>query len=177
MCTPGKALIAAMALLMTSGLALADAPQANPADEFLANALQTSMTQVELGKLAQKNAQSAGVNALGVRLQRDHARIGKMLATLANQKGVTVPVSLDSHAAIDSLSAKSGAEFDAAYSAQMVRDHETAIALFTAAESSSDADLRQVARLALPTLREDERLAASFDKLNPNSVQAVARRQ
>jgi putative membrane protein len=137
------------------------------------------MTQVELAKIAQKNAQSTGVNALGVRLQRDHARIGKILATVANQKGVTVPVSLDSHAVIDSLSAKSGAEFDAAYSAQMVSDHEKAIALFSAAESSSDPDLRQIAKLALPTLREDERLAASFEKLNPsyNNVQAVARRQ
>ena len=168
-------LIVAMTLFGMSGVARADAPA-----DFLAKAMQTSMAEVELGKLAQKNAQSSGVNALGVRLERDHARIGKILAMIAREKGVTIPVSLDSgrRSVIDSLSAKRGAEFDAAYSAQMVSDHEKAVALFTATAESGDAELSRLAKLALPTLREDERLAGSFEKLNPgDNVQSVARRQ
>ena len=164
----------AMALLMSASVALAD-----DAADFLPNAMQTSMAQVELAKLAQKNAQSSGVNALGVRLQRDHARIGKILETVAQQKGVTTPVSLDGsrRAVIDALSDKTGAEFDAAYTMQMVTDQQKAIALFTAAADSGDPELGKIAKLALPTLREDEHLADSFAKLNPNyNVQAVARR-
>lgn len=166
-------LIVAVMSLLTSAVALADAPS-----EFLAKAIQGSMTQVELGKLAQTNAASSGVNALGVRLARDHARIGKLLAMLAQEKGVTVPVALESSRAVEreSLSAKHGAEFDAAYSTQMVSDHEKAVALFTAAADSSDPDVSQVAKLALPVLREDERLASSFAKLSEGNVQAVAAR-
>ena len=164
-------IIAAMTLL-ASTVALAEEPS-----DFLAKAIQVSKTEIELGKLAQRNAESSGVNALGARIERDHARIGKMLAILAQQKGVAVPVALESSGmAVQSLSAKRGAQFDAAYSTQMVSDHETAIALFTAAANGSDPDLRQAAKLALPILREDERLASSFEKLSAGNLQAVAAR-
>jgi putative membrane protein len=159
---------------MTAGVALAD-----DSSDFLSKAMQTSLAQVELGKLAQKSAQSSGVNALGARLERDHARIGKILSMVAQQKGMTTPVTLDGsrRAEIDALSDKTGAEFDAAYTTQMVSDQQKAIALFTAAAGSGDPDLRKIAKLALPTLRDDAHLADSFAKLNPSSgVQAVARR-
>ncbi len=137
------------------------------------------MTQVELGKLAQKNAESSGVNALGVRLEHDHARIGKMLETIARDRQVAVPTSPDgSHrAVIESLAAKNGAEFDAAYTRQMVSDHEKAIALFTAAAQSGDADLQELAKRALPALREDGRLAGTFEKMSSTyDVRAIAHR-
>jgi putative membrane protein len=167
-------------LLVTSGAVLADAPAdpaAKSADQLLGKALQASMLQVELGKLAQKNADSAGVNALGARLQRDHARIGKVLAAMSRDRGVVTPVSLDNmqQAQIDSLSAKHGAEFDAAYVGQTVSDHKRVIALFTAASECSDADLSGLAKEALPILREDQRLAGSYEKLNPvEGLQPIA---
>jgi len=67
---------------------------------------------------------------------------------------MTTPVSLEGggRSVIESLSTKSGAEFDAAYTAQMVRDQEKAVALFTAAADSGDPDLVQLAKWALPTL-------------------------
>jgi putative membrane protein len=170
-------IIGALTFLMATGAALADATP-----DFLAKAMQISMAEVALGKLAQQNAQSTGVNALAVRLERDHARIGKILAMVAREKGVTVPVSLEAGGGseVQSLSATKGADFDAAYTAQMVLDHESEVALFTAAAEGGDADMSRLAKLALPTLREDERLAGSFDKLNkltPDSnVQAVASR-
>lgn len=170
--TVSSTLVAIM-LLVTTGAALADAPTvlaSRSAQQLLEKALQTSMVQVELGKLAQKNAQSVGVNALGVRLQRDHARIGKILAAMSRDKGMVVPASLDTtqRAQIESLSAKHGAEFDTAYVEQMVSDHAHVIALFTAASQSSDPDLSQVAKRALPILREDQRLAGSYEKLSPS---------
>ena len=91
-----RSTLIAATLLLTTGAALADAPA-----DLLARAMQVSMTQVELGKLAQKNAESSGVNALGVRLEHDHARIGKMLETIARDRQVAVPTSPDgSHRAV-----------------------------------------------------------------------------
>jgi putative membrane protein len=163
----------AVVLLAAAGVASAD-------ETFLSKAVQTSMAEVQLGKLAQKNAESTGVNALGVRLERDHARIGKLLAAVSQSKGVLVPASVDTtaQARIDSLSAKKGVDFDTAYSAQMVSDHEKAIVLFSAAADGSDPEIARVAKIVLPTLREDQRLAASFEKLSEGSatLPAVARR-
>jgi len=155
-------------------------PAAGSSEQFLAKALQASMVEVELGKLAQKNAQSTGVNALGERMQRDHARIVKVLSGLSRSKGMTVPTSLDSGqlAQIESLGTKTGADFDTAYVELMVRKHEEAMVLYTAVAEGSDPELSQVAKLALPTLREDQRLAGSYEKLNADSdVQAVAARR
>jgi putative membrane protein len=171
-----------MVLLAMTGAALADtaaAPAARPAEQFLAKALQASMVEVELGKLAQKSAQSTGVNALGVRMQRDHARIFKVLSAVSRDKGMVVPTSLDNgqRAQIDALGAKSGADFDAAYVELMVRKHEEAMTLYTAVAESDDPELSRLAKLALPTLREDQRLAGSYEKLNPGyDLQPVASR-
>jgi putative membrane protein len=156
-------MIVAVALLMTAGVALADA-----SSDFLAKAMQNSMAQVELGKLAQKNAESTGVNALGARLQRDHTRISKAFATVVRNKGMVVPVALESdqRAEIEALSTKRGADFDVAYVEQMVSNHEEAIARFTALANGSDQELGRLAKSALPLLQEDQRLVSSYEKLN-----------
>src|SRR3954454_17724821 len=89
-------IVVTLALLLTAGAASAETPAGNSSEQLLAKALQRSMVQVELGKLAQRNAQSTEVNALGDRLARDHARIGKILAAVSRDRGMTVATSLDS---------------------------------------------------------------------------------
>lgn len=172
-------ILVATALLWVAGAALAETPAAKPTEQFLERAVQSSMLEVALGKLAQEHAQSTGVNALGARLAHDHAKLGKVLASVSRDRGVVVPVSLDNtqRARVDLLSAKTGADFDAAYTMQMVSDHENAVALFTAVAESGDSDLSQIAKFALPMLREDQRLANSYQKLNSTAdLQAVAHR-
>jgi len=171
----GSTLVAIM-LLAGAGAALADAP-AKSNEQLLAQALQTSMAEVELGKLAQKNAQSTGVNALGARLQRDHGRIVKVLKAFSKDKGMVMPASLESSdaAQIQALSVKSGADFDSAYIGQMVSNHEEALVLFTTLSECSDPQISQLAKSALPILREDQRLAGSYEKLSPvETLPAVA---
>lgn len=170
-------ILVAITSLIAARAAWADAP-ALSSEQLLAKALQASMVEVELGKLAQKNAESSGVNALGVRMQRDHERIGKILTAISRDRAGVLPVSLDSsqRAQIAALSAKSGAEFDEAYIDQMVTNQDAAVLLFTALAQSDDLDLSQLAKRALPILREDQRLAGSYEKLNPQdaAVQPVA---
>jgi putative membrane protein len=60
------------------------------------------------------------------------------------------------------LQAKSGADFDAAYSQHMKMDHTKAIALFEGASRSADADFAGFAQKTLPTLKEHKQLAAGL---------------
>lgn len=169
-------ILVAITLLTGAGAALADVP-ATSSEQLLAKALQASMVEVELGKLAQQNAQSTGVNALGVRLQRDHARIGKILTAISRERGMVVPVSLESvqQAQVEALSAKRGAEFDTAYVDQMVTNHDAAVVLYTALSECDDPVLSRLAKRALPILREDQRLAGTYEKLSPSEgVQPIA---
>jgi len=165
-------ILVAITLLTGAGTALADVPGVSSSEQLLAKALQVSMVEVELGKLAQQNAESTGVNALGVRLQRDHARIGKILAAISRDKGLVVPVSLESgqRAQVEALSGKRGADFDAAYVDQMVSNHDAAVVLYTALSQCDDPVLSRLAKRALPILREDQRLAGTYEKLSSSDV-------
>jgi putative membrane protein len=147
--------------------------------EFLEKALQYSLAEIELGRLARTNAQSMGINALGTRIARDHTRMRTMLGLIARDKGVAVVDSLDTRhrAVVDGLKAKTGAEFDAAYASLMVSNHEKAIALFAEAARSDDPDVAEFAKRALPSLREEKRLAVSYQKMTSNyELEPVATR-
>ena len=167
-------------LLGFAGVAYGEAPVATQSgSEFLQKAMQNSLAEVELGKLAGHNARSTGINALGSRLARDHGRIGTMIGLISKDKGVTLPTALDAdhRAVVESLSAKTGSEFDVAYTQLMVAEHERAIAMYTKAAESSDPDLAEFARRALPSLREQKRLAVSFQKMTEGyTVEKVAAR-
>lgn len=169
-------------LLGFGGVAYGETPAvaSRSGSEFLREAMQNSLSEVELGKLAGHNARSTGINALGSRLARDHGRIGTMIALISKDKGVTVPTALDAEhrAIVESLSTKTGAEFDVAYTQRMVADHERAIALFTAAAEGDDEVLAEFARRALPALREQKRLAVGFQKMTEGyGVEKVAARE
>jgi putative membrane protein len=147
--------------------ATSDDASASGSEVFLTEAIQDAMTEVELGKLAQRNARSTGVNALGSRLARDHGRMNSILSLICRDKGVTVPTALDSEhrAIVDGLSAMSGTQFDIAYTALLVSNHADAITVFSEAAQGDDAALAAFAKSALPALREHKRLADSFQKM------------
>jgi predicted outer membrane protein len=62
-----------------------------------------------------------------------------------------------------------GAEFDAAYVDQMVTNHDAAVVLYTALAECDDPVLSRLAKRALPILREDQRLAGTYEKLNASA--------
>jgi len=177
------AILAAISLVALTGVAAATPPPANlmgDAEVFLEKATQNAMTEVALGKLAEKNARSMGINALGGRLARDHARMSEILELISQDKGLSVPMALDSdhRAIVESLSSKTGAEFDIAYASLMVSDHARAIALFSEAAECEDEDIAAFAKSALPALREQKRLADSFQKMTAGyRLEATAQRE
>ena len=182
------AILAVISSLAWAGAAHAETPPvvAEPAvapwgtEVFLEKATQNAMTEVALGKLAEKNARSMGVNALGGRLARDHARMNTILGLISQDKGLSIPNALDSdhRAIVESLSSKTGAEFDVAYTKLMVSDHASAITLFSEAAAGEDPDLAAFAKSALPALREQKRLADSFQKMTSNyRLEAAVQRE
>ncbi|HYD48596.1 MAG TPA: DUF4142 domain-containing protein [Terriglobales bacterium] len=149
-----------------SGDVLGDAP-ALSSETFATKAAQGGMAEVELGKLGAKKAQSAEVKQFAQRMITDHNKANSQLEALASKEGVDLPkdVGAEHKAAIDRLEGLSGDEFDRAFAAQMVADHEKTVKLFRDASqaSSVDEDLRQFAKKTLPTLEHHKQEA---DELN-----------
>jgi putative membrane protein len=138
----------------------ATATTADPA-AFVKKAAQDGMTEVALGKVAESMAKDASVREFGQEMVKDHSKANNELAALAKRKGFEVPTALDSEhqAIVQKLKSKSGADFDHAYSKQMMEDHEKAVTLFEGAAKSSDRDLAAFAQKTLPTLEEHKEKA------------------
>jgi putative membrane protein len=133
---------------------------ANPAT-FVKKAAQDGLTEVTLGKQAATKAQDPKVKQFAEHMVKDHSKANDELTNLARKKGLEVPSSLDPEhqAIVQKMSGKSGADFDAAYSEEMLKDHKKAVALFEGATKSSDSDLAAFAQKTLPTLKEHEQMA------------------
>jgi putative membrane protein len=133
--------------------------------QFMQKAAQGGMAEVQLGQLAQQNAQSPEVKAFGERMVRDHSKANDELKQLASQQGVTLPSAPDEkdQATAQRLSQLHGAAFDKAYMQDMVQDHHKDIADFKKETSAKDPQLRQWVVKTLPVLeshlREAEKVA------------------
>lgn len=143
-----------------SQLKMASQDGAIPAT-FVKKAALDGMTEVELGKIAMSKSQDQKVKKFAERMVADHSKANDELASLAKSKGLTVPTALDSEhrSMIQSMNAKSGEAFDAAYSEHMNADHAKAVALFQGAITGSDKDLAAFAKKTLPTLEEHKEMA------------------
>jgi putative membrane protein len=137
-------------------------------ESFVKKAGEANLAEVETGKLAQTKAQSPEVKKFAAQMVKDHSKAGAELQTLAQQKNLMVPkdVSAEHKAAMEKLKSKSGPEFDAAFMDQMKKDHDKAVALFTAASTSAsvDKDLQGFAKKTLPTLQEHHHMAMDLDQ-------------
>lgn len=104
--------------------------------------------EVDMGKMAEKQGQSADVKKIGSRMVADHTKVNSELMSLASTKGVK----LDTRHKMDKMDA---ANFDQMYVEQMVKDHEKDISEFeTEAKSGMDPDLKSFASKNLPTLKD-----------------------
>jgi putative membrane protein len=136
-------------------------PMKVTAADFVAKASEAGTAEVELGKLASQKGTSPAVREFGQRMVTDHTKANSELEGIATKKSLTPNkmVNAEHKKAMEDLHGKSGKEFDAAYAAQMVKDHNEAVALFTAASSLSDPELAGFASKTLPTLRDHQSMA------------------
>jgi len=156
-------LVGAAALLAFTVQAWADAP---PADKTFANkAAAGGLAEVELGRLAEKNASSANVKAFGQRMVTDHTQANQELMAIAKQQNLVLPKTPDdaTKSKMTSLAAKKGSAFDQAYAADMVQDHQEDVADFEKeATSGQDPALKNFALKYLPVLKQHLSMAQSL---------------
>jgi putative membrane protein len=129
---------------------------------FMKKAADGGMTEVELGKVAEKNGQKDAVKSFGTQMVKDHGKANDDLKSVAGKMQVTLPdkVSAAHQAKIDKMSKLSGDAFDAAYVKGMVVDHEKTVADFEqAAGMAKNDDLKKFISDTLPVLKEHLKMA------------------
>lgn len=131
--------------------------KASAADKaFIMKAADGGMTEVELGKVAEKNGQKEDVKSFGSQMVKDHGTANENLKGIASKMNVTVPdkVSAKHQAKIDKMSKISGAAFDTAYIKGMVEDHEKTAAEFEKARGQvKNEDLKKFIDDTLPVVK------------------------
>jgi len=124
--------------------------------QFLVDAAEINMREIELGQLAEQNGRSARVKELGKMIVDAHTKTQNDLTSLARKKTVTLPTSTTDKGrdAYKKLGDKSANDFDKTYSDMMVKNEREAVSLFEKASTDcSDADIKAFATSSLPTLR------------------------
>jgi putative membrane protein len=132
---------------------------------FLQKATSCGLAEVALGRMTQQNAQSAQVKEFGLRMVADHGEANKELQKIAKSQKLDLPKTPTSEdkAAEDRLGALKGAEFDAAYSEDMVKDHQKDLAVFQhEAESGQDPALKAFAQKTLPRIQQHLQMAQAI---------------
>jgi putative membrane protein len=146
--------------LVLAGTARAETPQAD--QQFAEKAAAGGMAEVEMGKLAGKNGQSADVKKFGKKMVTDHTKANNELKKLAKKKSLNLPTAMtaDQKTTYDRLAAMKGADFDTAYMDAMVKDHDEDVADFKKeADGGQDADLKAWAGKTLPVLQTHDDMA------------------
>jgi putative membrane protein len=140
----------------------------NAADKaFLTKASMGGESEVELAALAQQKAADPKVKALAQRIETDHRKANDELRQIVTSKNVVVPGGLDKeHMALKAkLDKLDGVNFDQAYTAAMVQDHQKDISEFDKeARTATDQDVKGFAEKSLPTLREHLKMAQEAQK-------------
>jgi putative membrane protein len=136
-------------------LAVPSAKATTTDQDFILAAAQGGMTEVKLGELAATNGMRVDVKEFGQMMVKDHTAINDDLKALATQKGVTLPDSLDAkhQAMVDKMTALTGAKFDDAYIAGMIKAHTKDAKAFKAESAATkDADIKIFLDKSMPVV-------------------------
>jgi putative membrane protein len=129
--------------------------------QFMMTAAKDGMREVHMGQMAVQQGQSAEVKKLGNMIVTDHTKANGQLMEIATRRGVKP----DLRHRMDKMSKKEMANFDQAWLAMMVNDHQKDIALYqTQAQQGADPDLKAFAKKTLPVLQKHLKAVQSAQK-------------
>lgn len=148
--------LAATVLFVPAVLFAAEADQ-----QFAEKAAQGNTLEVELGTLAQEQAESEEVKEFGRQLVEDHSQAQEELAQAAAEMGIELPAGLSAQGeeTKQKLSQLSGSDFDRAYMEEMVSDHKKDIAAYEAFAEQAESPVQAYAMETLRTLRTHREMA------------------
>ena len=122
---------------------------------FIRQAAIGGRAEVELGKLAQQKGNAQAVRNFGERMVSDHSKANDQLMRLAKDADPSIPKAPDpEHKRIrDELNKASGKDFDLAYLASQIQDHQKTVNLLLWEISfGQSAALTKYAADTLPTV-------------------------
>ncbi|WP_194723432.1 DUF4142 domain-containing protein [Noviherbaspirillum malthae] len=139
---------------------------------FLAAAFQSNVNEILLATLATpQRATNEAVRRYAQHMVEDHGKQNTAVAQLAGQENVVLPTKVlpaEGVIAYRTLLPKSGDDFNRTYTAENVRLHEVAVALFTdRAANESDPEQKAFATANLPVLTAHLQEAAQLNDSLP----------
>jgi putative membrane protein len=136
--------------------------QTNFDKNFIKDAAQANMAEIQLAQLAQQKASDPQVKQLAQTIEQDHTQAQSKLEQVAQSNNVSMPTAVPQKDQNEQqkLSSMSGKQFDHAYTQMMIRDHKTDIKKFKTAEKmASDTGVCEYASSTLPDLQKHLNMA------------------
>ena len=143
--------------IQTVGSATSGSYVASQDASFVKAAAEAGLAEVQMGQIAQQNAQNQSLKDFGSRLVADHTKANQELMQIASQKGIQMPTAMNSRdqQMIQHLSSLNGSEFDKTCEQHAVDAHVKAVNAFKMeAQHGQDPDIKAFAEKTLPTLEE-----------------------
>jgi putative membrane protein len=161
-------------LLFISGYYLADAQikKSERDERFVMDASQSGLLEIKLAELAKTNASSQDVKDLGATMVDVHTILNDDLTILATKKNMMIPTGLSSEGqkCYNSMSKKTGKEFDEAFTKSLAKEHKKTISQFQdEAVNGGDKDLKEWVSKTLPALQHHLQLSEELCKQNKKS--------
>jgi putative membrane protein len=143
------------------------------AKEFVQKAGADGIAEIDMGKLAVKNAKDKEVKSFAQTLIDEHTKVNNELKKIASKQGITMPTSAGEENAtmLNNLKKKTGAEFDKAFVKHMVEGHKEMLELYEkASKELTDTELKEFAATNVKVLQNHYDKATALEaKLNATS--------
>jgi putative membrane protein len=129
---------------------------------FAQNVAKASMGEVEISRVAAERSSNPRVREFAEQMIKDHSQLNDELATLAANRGITLPAK-DNVA--DKWMKQNAKDFDRDYLKRMVADHEDAVKLFQKqATEGENAELVAFARKHLEAIQHHLEQAKDLER-------------
>lgn len=139
-------------------------------NEFLAQATQDSLAEIELCELALQKSSNDQVKVFAQQMIDEHSQMGREIEQLASRKKIDLPkkVSSEDKSSTAEMAKLNGQDFDRQFIEHNVKDHENDIKVFRHyAEQESDADIRSLAEKGVKMLTHHLNMAKGIEKKLP----------
>lgn len=153
--------------LVLAFLVLPAGAEEGEAKDFVKEAAQGGVFEVEAGKLAISKASRPEVKDFGNLMVNDHGKANKELMAIAQARGMETPkeTSKEHKVQLEKLRTASKDDFDRNYVEMMVKDHEKDVDQFRkASEKVNDPELKAWIVKTLPVLEKHLQSAQDLNK-------------
>lgn len=162
----GKTLFGATcaAMIMAATSIVPSAANADTSRQFLEKAFRGDISEVMLGKMAEKKGGSSVVEQFGRTLVDDHGKAKAQVLFVAQKLGMSLPERPMANAMEekDRLSRLSGDQFDREFVRYMILDHRHDISDFRKEIAKDDGPVSKLAKDQLPTIEKHLDMAVSI---------------